>query len=550
MLHRSWYLGLALAVLGQVTTAAETVPASGPNAVASAAPSAATASGVAPSAATSVLPVSTPAVIASPSDVSQVRIIQSRATTPTVAIYLDIRSETGKAVAHIKAEQLQADIGPYPAVPKSFQEFTQTGEGIATVFLVDVSKSLKPDQFAQIRSALLQWTEKMGDKDRAAIVSFGESVKTVQDFTADKAKLKAKISELALIDVHTRLNEGLIRALDLGRRADADLPRRRVIVTLTDGIDDAAGASTREDTLARIKEEPVPIYAIGFAAPSVSARDIDQGFKLLGSYSHASGGTFSAAGGKPLEQIYAELNTAIHEASLLMVECATCPGDGRAYPLRVRLQADQRVLTASSEVRLTRSIALPIAPASSPASSPQTGDVPLAAALETASGVRLWGLLAGGACFAVIVGYMLLRRKKPGPVLPPAPASEPLQVRTIQGIGDLSAADVANPRSGQPIQLCVVSGAQPGRVWRAVVGAKTVIGRAVSCDVVIDDDSEISATNSALSTEGGLLFVDDLGSTNGTAINGSPIKSRRRINDGDLILVGRTELRLTVLKEM
>jgi pSer/pThr/pTyr-binding forkhead associated (FHA) protein len=43
-------------------------------------------------------------------------------------------------------------------------------------------------------------------------------------------------------------------------------------------------------------------------------------------------------------------------------------------------------------------------------------------------------------------------------------------------------------------------------------------------------------------------LVEDLGSTNGTALNGSPISGQRRVADGDLILLGRTELRLTLIK--
>jgi VWFA-related protein len=474
-----------------------------------------------------------------------VRIIQARAATPSVVVYLDIRSESGAAVTNVKADQLQADIGPYPAAPKSLQDFASTGEGIATIFLVDVSKSLKPEQFAQIRSALLQWTEKMGDKDRAAIVTFGESVKTAQDFTADKAALKAKIGELALADLHTRLNEGLMRALDLGRRDDADLPRRRVIVTLTDGIADAAGESTREDTLARIKEEPVPIYAIGFAAASVAASDKDKGFKLLGAFAHASGGSFVAAGSKPLEQIYAELNGNIHEANLLLLDCATCPGDGRAYPLRVKLQADKRVLTATSEVRLAPSAAPPVRPVSA-----QSAPVQAVAPVSVES-LPIWVWLAGGVGVVAVLVFLLSRRKKAVPVLPPAPAPTPESgpAQTVAAPVDLSATALLKDRPSIPVQLTAVSGAHRGREWRTDVGAETVIGRSASCAVVIDDDSEISSKNSVLSAEGGLLFVDDLGSTNGTAINGSPIKGRRRVSDGDLILVGRTELRLTILKK-
>jgi len=541
-MHRAWYLGLFLVLLSQVACAADVAAAASvPAAPALAVSGAVTAAAAAPSASAAALPASTPAPAVNSVVAGSVRIIQARAATPKVAVYLDIRSESGAAVSNIKADQLQADIGPYPAVPQSFQAFANTGEGIATIFLVDVSKSLKPDQFAQIRSALMQWTEKMSDKDRAAIVSFGETVKTVQDFTADKAALKAKIDELALTDVHTRLNEGLMRALDMGRRADADLPRRRVIVTLSDGIADAAGGSTLAETLARIQEEPVPIYAIGFAAASVSATDKDQGFKLLGTLAHASGGEFVAAGSKPLAQIYSALNGTIHEANLLLLECTACPGDGRAYPLRVKLQADQRVLTATSEVRLVPGAVTPTAAASEPAA---------AVAPATVAGLPLWLWAAGGAGVVAFLGFLLTRRKKSEPVSPPAPSPEPTPPQTVQKPIDTPATAMVIPRAGLPIQLTAVNGAHRGREWRTEVGAESMIGRAASCAVVIDDDSEVSSRNSVLSAEGGLLFVDDLGSTNGTAINGSPITGRRRVSDGDLILVGRTELRLTILKRL
>lgn len=499
------------------------------------------------SAATDAAPASAPAPAVLPTTTaaptteaaSNFRITQARAAIPGVAVYLDIRTESGAAVANVRADQLQAEIGPYPASSKSLQAFATSGEGIAYIFLVDVSKSLKPDQFAQIRNALLQWTEKMGSKDRAAIVAFGESVKTVQDFTADKTVLKTKIGGLVLAGLHTRMHEGLMRALDLGRRDDADLPRRRVIVTMTDGLADAAGGSTREDTMARIKEEPVPVYAIGFAAASAPARDRDAGFKALGAFAHASGGAFVTADAKPLEDIFAGLHGIIREAYLLTLDCTTCPGDGRAYPLRVKLQAGNRVLTANSELRLVTGAVLPVAPLTSHA--------------EQAYNLPLW--LAGGAGIVAVLGFLLRRRKKavpePQPAAPDlhsapnidAPSDPSTLLRE-----DLTVASMPEALLGVPIKLTAVSGTQRGREWLTEIGTETVIGRSLNCAVVIDDDSEVSSHNSVMSAEGGLLFVDDLGSTNGTSVNGSPITGRRRVDEGDLILVGRTELRLTLPK--
>lgn len=533
-----WML-LGLALMVQAASAApDAAPASAPVATPISAPAAASAVVPTPP------PDATPAP--EPAAASNFRISQARAAVPGVAVYLDIRAESGEAVANVRADQLQAEIGPYSASTKSLQPFATSGEGIAYIFLVDVSKSLKPDQFAQIRNALLQWTEKMGAKDRTAIVTFGESVKTVQDFTADKAVLKTKIGELALTDLHTRLHEGLVRALDLGRRDDADLPRRRVIVTLTDGVADAAGGSTREDAMARIKEEPVPVYAIGFAAASVSARDKDAGFKALGAFAHASGGAFITADATPLEEIFAGLHQIVREAYLLTLDCTTCPGDARAYPLRVRLQAGNRVLTANSEVRLVPGAVLPVAPLTAPS--------------EQMDGLPLWVWFAGGAGIIALLGFLLARRKQivpePQPAAPePTPDLHlaqaivtPTDPSTLlrTGLAVTSMPEVRSP--GIPIKLTAVSGTQRGREWLTEVGTETVIGRSLNCAVVIDDDSEISSRNSVLSAEGGLLFVDDLGSTNGTSVNGSPIAGRRRVGDGDLILVGRTELRLTLPK--
>ena len=144
---------------------------------------------------------------------------------------------------------------------------------------------------------------------------------------------------------------------------------------------------------------------------------------------------------------------------------------------------------------------------------------------------------------------MLSRRKKIVPEhQPAAPELTPeLHLATAIKAPD-ELAVTAMPEARQPgisIKLTAVSGTHRGREWLTDVGKEAVIGRSASCAVVIDDDSEISSRNSVLSAEGGLLFVDDLGSTNGTSVNGSPITGRRRVGDGDLILVGRTELRLT-----
>jgi pSer/pThr/pTyr-binding forkhead associated (FHA) protein len=64
-----------------------------------------------------------------------------------------------------------------------------------------------------------------------------------------------------------------------------------------------------------------------------------------------------------------------------------------------------------------------------------------------------------------------------------------------------------------------------------------VIGRHVDSDFVIDDRT-VSRRHAAIHTEGPAWIVEDLGSTNGTRVNGKPVGRRATIEPGDEIGFG------------
>ena len=67
------------------------------------------------------------------------------------------------------------------------------------------------------------------------------------------------------------------------------------------------------------------------------------------------------------------------------------------------------------------------------------------------------------------------------------------------------------------------------------------IGRLTECDIVLTDPN-VSRRHAELHREGGDTVIVDLGSTNGTVVNGTPIR-RKRLADGDEITVGSSVLR-------
>jgi ABC transport system ATP-binding/permease protein len=94
--------------------------------------------------------------------------------------------------------------------------------------------------------------------------------------------------------------------------------------------------------------------------------------------------------------------------------------------------------------------------------------------------------------------------------------------------------------------LHVRSGPSTGAI-HPILGSATV-GRSTNADIVLPDEA-VSRTHAAFRVDGQTVVVEDLGSSNGTLVNGDPIDSPCRLAPGDLVTVGSTELELQVGEE-
>jgi pSer/pThr/pTyr-binding forkhead associated (FHA) protein len=92
-----------------------------------------------------------------------------------------------------------------------------------------------------------------------------------------------------------------------------------------------------------------------------------------------------------------------------------------------------------------------------------------------------------------------------------------------------------------PRLLHILSGPSAGDVF-PVRRQVTTIGRALDNDVVLTD-AEVSRHHARIEYRNGAFEVVDLGSTNGTSVNGLPI-SRAQLQDGDVVSFGTAQLEL------
>src|SRR5512136_154428 len=85
-------------------------------------------------------------------------------------------------------------------------------------------------------------------------------------------------------------------------------------------------------------------------------------------------------------------------------------------------------------------------------------------------------------------------------------------------------------------QFVMRSGPTPGAVY-PLEGDQLTIGRDASNGVAIND-AEVSRKHSRLSFQGGKYVLEDLGSTNGTFVNGQRLANATVLKSGDVVSLG------------
>lgn len=95
---------------------------------------------------------------------------------------------------------------------------------------------------------------------------------------------------------------------------------------------------------------------------------------------------------------------------------------------------------------------------------------------------------------------------------------------------------------GRSFLLRFISGKYQGGEFPIVADKQILIGRSSDLDMVLVEDM-VSRKHAKISTQGEQIWIEDLGSTNGTFVNGEKIK-RARLKEGDRVLIGTSILKV------
>src|SRR5580692_722665 len=99
------------------------------------------------------------------------------------------------------------------------------------------------------------------------------------------------------------------------------------------------------------------------------------------------------------------------------------------------------------------------------------------------------------------------------------------------------------PRAGgRSYVLRFISGKYQGGEFPVAPDKQILIGRSSDLDMVLVEDM-VSRKHARIAMQADQIWIEDLGSTNGTFVNGEKIK-RARLKEGDRVLIGTSILKL------
>jgi VWFA-related protein len=234
---------------------------------------------------------------------------------------------------------------------------------VDVLLMIDASSSAA-SSLEDFQRAVEEFSSRLAEDDRVALLKFDDRVELLQDWTTSRAQLRRALRRVTT-GTFTHFNDALLLS---ARELFKDTRRRHAIVILSDGIDNGSISASARDALRALLEAGVSVYCISNteieraekraeldklldAPPSVlkfnqlriedlseSLRVIDASERNLDALTAATGGRlYKPASFAGLDQIYAEVAEELRSQYALYYTPLDKARDGRFRRVEVRV---------------------------------------------------------------------------------------------------------------------------------------------------------------------------------------------------------------------
>lgn len=438
------------------------------------------------------------------------------------------------------------------------QTYKESGLGFNIMLCLDLSGSMRGVPLRTMKDAILKFIDDMRGVDKLGLMGFADDAFLISDFSNDKDYLRGKIRNLTTSGNQTALYYGLYRGLS--KLVENKDKAGKILIVIGDGKNESLSSSyTEDDVINLAKEEGIPVFSIGYTRID---RIYLQSFERI---SEKTGGKFyNSPTDNELTRQYEKLYSQILNIYLVTYLVVDVPGDGLEHTNVITVRRNNVSKTVSNKF---------ISPAGVSAYKVEKKIIK-----ET---IPLWYYYLAGGLVIFIAGitlilYTINKKKKaelkrireeeekkrneeieaekkkrlelekqleenkkiPAPETVPKIKNETEKTVMIKDTGQEKTIIITPGMGGNTLRLEILTGINQGSRFD-VTNSGATIGRSENNTIIIKEDT-ISSNHAKIVFSNGQFYIEDLGSSNGTFINGKNITSTV-VNHGDVFKFGKCE---------
>lgn len=444
---------------------------------------------------------------------------------------------------------------------------SETELGVTYYCMVDQSSSFSLDQRNQQIRGLTALSNSLRPQDSMILVTMGSSLSFGQPLTDPEARQQAIEEACVYTAYSTALYDNIIATVQAAAQAQGS-DSLNCVVLFTDGLDNTQREGGKEQVEQAVRDSRLSFNAVSVMTPTNEQFILNnaQQMVLFARESLGGIGTVPAMDKRDsptnVEDAVTEIVNQVLSSSVIQLEASLLPRDGSLeVAVSWELEGDKRENSVQVDVSLLPPLPEPTEPETTipETTIPETTEpwtVETAppetiapAARSTASGGGNLLLLLALLCFAgvviliVVAVVLLLREKKQGELPEPEymeddsrfiPQSTPvadikLDFSSLDEPVKKKAAPLTNQAAAVPtcrVRLVPEGHVQGGVEFTIEANTSVTLGRNSKAQIILNEtDTALSGLHFELQWDSRALYLRDRNSTNGTALNGTPLRS-------------------------
>lgn len=447
-----------------------------------------------------------------------------------------------------------------------------------TLIMVDNSLSISNANREKIKSLVQDLIADRMNGEQVAIATFSETITMLTEYTDDYSTLKAAVEGIEYKDQETYFTDVLCEYLST-EQVREDVYRR--IIVISDGVDNKSIGYTKEELSAMLKEQMIPVYAIG----CINGKNNEQLENMFALARSTSADSFVLDEVENTLDITSVLN-ADRGVVRFLIKPAAEVMDGSKHAVKLSF------LDGGAEQSISMDITMPqkaLVEEATPQPVATTAPVVVATAQpeeqpQDDSGVKSAILVIIASCFVLIGGIVAVillllskRKKKPSfqslddklggallnphervqgqedrvHVLPEYVSKEEAEGKTelVPEVKDWSGDGKTQLiwDSGESYHVMLTDVNSPMKSFQVPLSKAIIVGRKQElCNIVLDYDKSVSGRHCQIEVRSGRFYIKDLQSANGTYVNGNRVLTETEIFSGNVLKLGRLQVRFEV----